>query len=89
MSVVKSITATLVGAAIHDGHIKSIDDPVTKYLPQLAGSAYDPTLTLASDITAGRRTGLGFRGGGRNGRVSRPAVASGEAQDRGGGLDLQ
>lgn len=41
MSVVKSITSTLVGAAIHDGHIKSIDDPVTKYLPKLSGSAYE------------------------------------------------
>jgi CubicO group peptidase (beta-lactamase class C family) len=41
MSVVKSITSTLVGAAIKDGHIKSIDDPVTKYLPKLAGSAYE------------------------------------------------
>jgi hypothetical protein len=41
MSVVKSITSTLVGVAIKDGHIKSIDDPVTKYLPTLAGSAYE------------------------------------------------
>lgn len=41
MSVVKSISATLVGAAIHDGHIESIDDPVVRYLPRLAGSAYD------------------------------------------------
>jgi len=41
MSVVKSISATLVGAAINDGHIDSIDDPVVDYLPQLAGSAYD------------------------------------------------
>lgn len=41
MSVVKSITATLVGAAIHDGHIASIDDLVIHYLPELAGSAYD------------------------------------------------
>lgn len=41
MSVVKSITSTLVGVAIKDGYIKSIDDPVTKYLPKLAGSAYD------------------------------------------------
>ncbi len=37
MSVVKSITSTLVGVAIKDGHIKSIDDAVTKYLPTLAG----------------------------------------------------
>jgi|GEM_PF-174228 len=41
MSVVKSITATLVGAAIQDGHIKSIDDPIVQYLPELKGSAYD------------------------------------------------
>jgi CubicO group peptidase (beta-lactamase class C family) len=41
MSVVKSMTASLVGAAIKDGYIKSIDDPVTRYLPQLTGSAYD------------------------------------------------
>lgn len=41
MSVVKSITATLVGIAIQDGFIKSIDDLVTQYLPELKGSAYD------------------------------------------------
>ena len=41
MSVVKSITSTLVGVAIKDGYIKSVDDAVTKYLPKLAGSAYD------------------------------------------------
>lgn len=41
MSVVKSISATLVGAAIEDGHIGTIDDPVVDYLRQLGGSAYD------------------------------------------------
>jgi CubicO group peptidase (beta-lactamase class C family) len=41
MSVVKSISSTLVGAAIQEGYIKSLDDPVTKYLPTLAGSAYE------------------------------------------------
>ncbi|MEE4659927.1 MAG: serine hydrolase [Halieaceae bacterium] len=41
MSVVKSMTATLVGAAIRDGYIAGLDDPVTRYLPQLQGSAYD------------------------------------------------
>jgi CubicO group peptidase (beta-lactamase class C family) len=41
MSTVKSMTAMLVGAAVHDGAIKSIDEPLTKYLPELAGSAYD------------------------------------------------
>jgi len=41
MSVIKSFTASLVGAAIQDGHIKSLDDPVTDYLPELRGSAYE------------------------------------------------
>ena len=41
MSTVKSMTAMLVGAAVQDGAIKSIDEPLTRYLPALAGSAYD------------------------------------------------
>jgi CubicO group peptidase (beta-lactamase class C family) len=41
MSMVKTITSTLMGAAIQDGHIKSIDDPVTQYVATLKGSAYD------------------------------------------------
>jgi CubicO group peptidase (beta-lactamase class C family) len=41
MSVAKSITSTLIGAAIQQGYIRSIDDPVTQYVPRLAGSAYE------------------------------------------------
>lgn len=41
MSVVKSMTSTLVGAALEDGHIESLDDNVADYVPELAGSAYD------------------------------------------------
>ena len=37
----KSFTSTLVGMAMEDGHIDSVDDPLTKYLPALIGSAYD------------------------------------------------
>jgi CubicO group peptidase (beta-lactamase class C family) len=40
-SVAKSITSTLIGAAIKDGKIKSLDDPVTAYIPELSGSAYE------------------------------------------------
>ena len=40
-SVVKSVSSTLVGAAIKDGYIGGLDDPVTKYLPEIAGGAYD------------------------------------------------
>lgn len=41
MSVAKSITSTLIGAAVRQGRITSVRDPVTKYVPALAGSAYD------------------------------------------------
>ena len=40
-SVVKSITSTLTAAAINDGSIQSLDDPVVRYLPTLKGSAYE------------------------------------------------
>lgn len=40
-SVGKSVVSTLIGAAIHQGHIGSVEDPVTDYLPILRGSAYD------------------------------------------------
>lgn len=35
MSVAKSFTSTLVGIAIEEGLISSLDDPVTVYLPEL------------------------------------------------------
>ncbi len=40
-SVAKSVTSSLVGAAIQDGKIRSIDDAVVDYVPELKGSAYD------------------------------------------------
>ena len=40
-SVAKSLTSTLVGAAIKDGYIESLETPIVRYLPELAGSAYD------------------------------------------------
>jgi CubicO group peptidase (beta-lactamase class C family) len=54
-SVAKSMTATLVGAALADGHIKSMDDKVSTYIPQMKGSAYDDVslrqlLTMTSGV---------------------------------------
>ncbi|PQM29118.1 serine hydrolase [Sphingopyxis lindanitolerans] len=54
-SVAKSFTSTLVGAAVKDGSIKSLDDKVTVYIPGLRGSAYDDVsvrqlLTMTSGI---------------------------------------
>lgn len=54
-SVAKSVTSTLVGAAVQDGAIGSIDDRIADYLPGLAASAYDDVtirhlLTMTSGV---------------------------------------
>ena len=54
-SVAKSFTSTLVGAALKDGFIKSLDDKVSLYIPELKGSAYDEVsvrqlLTMTSGV---------------------------------------
>ncbi|WP_240788696.1 serine hydrolase domain-containing protein [Ramlibacter henchirensis] len=54
-SVAKSLTSTLVGAAIRDGYIRSMEDKVSDYLPQMKGSAYDDVsirqlLTMTSGV---------------------------------------
>ncbi len=53
-SVAKSFTSTLLGAAVKDGHIASLDDPVTRYIPGLAGSAYEGvTVRQLATMTSG------------------------------------
>lgn len=54
-SLAKTITGLLVGAALEDGAIRSIDDLVSAYLPELAGTAYGATpiralLLMASGV---------------------------------------
>jgi CubicO group peptidase (beta-lactamase class C family) len=54
-SVAKSFTSTLVGAAIADGAIHSLNDKVSQYIPDLRGSAYDDVsirqlLTMTSGV---------------------------------------
>ncbi|MCK9274046.1 MAG: beta-lactamase family protein [Syntrophales bacterium] len=49
-SVAKSFTSTLVGAAVKDGRIKSIDDKVSEYISDLRGSVYD-TVTIRQLLT--------------------------------------
>jgi CubicO group peptidase (beta-lactamase class C family) len=39
-SISKSLTALTVGRAICDGHIDSIEDPLTKYIPALSGTSW-------------------------------------------------
>ncbi|MEM9172099.1 MAG: serine hydrolase, partial [Pseudomonadota bacterium] len=55
-SLVKSITSTLVGVAVADGLIESVDDQLVKYLPEVAGTAYDGvTIKHALQMSSGIR----------------------------------
>jgi CubicO group peptidase (beta-lactamase class C family) len=54
-SVAKSITSTLVGAAIRDGHIAGLDADITAYITELEGTAYEGVtveqlLTMTSGV---------------------------------------
>jgi CubicO group peptidase (beta-lactamase class C family) len=54
-SMAKTLTAMLVGIAIAEGRIKSIDDPAELYVPELRGTEYGSTklkalLSMASGI---------------------------------------
>jgi len=54
-SVTKSVVSMLVGAAIRDGYIDSVDEMVSDYLPRLKGSPYDEStlrniLQMASGV---------------------------------------
>ncbi len=40
-SMAKSVTSALIGIAIHEGYIGSVDDPVVNYLPELRGRGLD------------------------------------------------
>lgn len=40
-SMTKSITSILLGCALQEGRIQSVDDPITAYLPELKGGGYD------------------------------------------------
>jgi CubicO group peptidase (beta-lactamase class C family) len=40
-SVAKSVTSMLVGAAIKDGYIESVDEMITDYVPRLKNTPYD------------------------------------------------
>lgn len=41
MSVAKSFISTLVGIALHEKHINSLEDPISDYSPVFKGSAYE------------------------------------------------
>lgn len=55
-SVAKSFLSALTGILLEEGAIESLDDPVTRYVPALEGSAYDgvslrQVLQMSSGVT--------------------------------------
>lgn len=55
-SVAKSFTSTLLGAAIRDGYIRSVDQQVTDIIPAFKGTAYDGvTIEQILTMTSGVR----------------------------------
>ena len=86
-SAAKSFTSTLVGAAIKDGKIGSVDDPVTKYVPELRGSAWDDvTIRHALTMSTGIEYKEIYGQGGDGGRITGLAVPDGRPVPE--GVDL-
>jgi CubicO group peptidase (beta-lactamase class C family) len=53
-SVAKSVTSTLVGLAVSDGAIGSLDDPIERYLPAAVGTGYEGvTVRQALQMSSG------------------------------------
>ncbi len=57
-SLSKSVTSALVGIAIADGYIKSLDDPIVNYLPELKDQGFD-AITIRNLLTM--RSGIQYR----------------------------
>ncbi len=57
-SVAKSFTSALVGIAIDEGFIRSVDDPIITYLPELKDRGFD-TITIRNLLTMG--SGIRYR----------------------------
>jgi len=48
MSISKSVVSVLIGVALEEGKLHSVDDPVTQYLPYLKDSAYKDASSISS-----------------------------------------
>lgn len=53
-SMAKSVTSILIGCAIDEGLIKSVDEPITKYIPELTKNGFDKvTIKHLLQMTSG------------------------------------
>jgi len=57
-SMAKSFTSALLGIAIDEGYIKSVNDPIVNYLPELKDRGFD-TVTIRNLLTMG--SGIRYR----------------------------
>jgi CubicO group peptidase (beta-lactamase class C family) len=64
-STAKSFISALVGIAIHDGAIGAVDDPITRYLPELRGRPGLDRVTVRHLLTMS--SGLQYSGRGSGG----------------------
>ena len=55
-SVAKSFTSALIGIALEEGKIDSLDDPIRKYLPELTSATFDDvTIKQVLQMSSGMR----------------------------------
>ncbi|AOM79167.1 serine hydrolase domain-containing protein [Pedobacter steynii] len=60
-SMAKSVTSILIGCAINDGLIKSINEPVTNYIPELRKNGFEKvTLEHLLQMTSGLQFNEGY-----------------------------
>ena len=77
-SVAKSLTSTLVAAAIKDGAITSVDDLITKYVRELRHTAWDGvTIRHALTMSTGVAYNEQYSAKGDGGQIMGPAALGG------------
>ncbi len=60
-SMAKSVTSMLIGCAIEDGLISSVQDPVSKYVPEMAKNGFDKvTIEHVLQMTSGIKFNEGY-----------------------------
>lgn len=60
-SMAKSVTSMLIGCAIEDGLIESVNDPVSKYIPEMAKNGFDKvSIEHVLQMTSGLKFNEGY-----------------------------
>jgi CubicO group peptidase (beta-lactamase class C family) len=82
-SMAKTVTSMLIGVAIAEGYIRSVEDPAAAYLPELAGTEYGRTsLRHLLQMSSGVRFREQYDGGAND--ISRLVSATYQLRGAGG-----